>query len=64
MPSILQAAPASPRGSSTVPFRRNTTREVMLVVRLMALAWALAALTLKWANTVKAIIRKVPVPGP
>ena len=39
-------------------------RPFLFVVRLMILACALAVLMLSFANTVKAIIRKVPVPGP
>ena len=36
----------------------------MLEVRLITLAWALAEETDIFAKTVKAMIRKVPVPGP
>ena len=43
---------------------RKIQRDVIFVVRLMTLACALAVLMLSFANTVKAIIRKVPVPGP
>ena len=40
------------------------SREVIFVVRLIAFACALAVLMLSLANTVNAMIRKVPVPGP
>ena len=44
--------------------QRKITRLVMLVVRLMTLAWALEVRISSFAKTVKAMMRKVPVPGP
>ena len=63
-PSILQAAAASPREMITCPLSRKMIREVIFVVRLITFACALAVLMLSLANTVNAMIRKVPVPGP
>ena len=46
------------------PCRMKITREVMFVVRLMTFVWPLAVLMPSFAKTVKAMMRKVPVPGP
>ena len=43
---------------------RKMVKLVILVVRLITFAWALAVRILSFANTVKAMIRNVPVPGP
>ena len=63
-PAILHIAAIIPNRKSTCPLKRKIQRDVIFVVRLMTLACALAVLMLSFANTVKAIIRKVPVPGP
>ena len=63
--TVLSAADesvAQVRGNTVTGLKPGET--VLTVARLMTLAWALADPTVIPANTVKAMIRKVPVPGP
>ena len=63
-PIMLQAAAASPTVKITSPFNKKIMSDVMLDVKLMILAWPFAVLILSLAKMVKAMIKKVPVPGP
>ena len=63
-PTIFDAAAAIPRGNITCPLIRNMAKAVTLVVRLITFVCALAVFMSSFANTVNAIIKKVPVPGP
>ena len=63
-PAILQSAAAMPITRTTCQFIKKIIKEVILVVKLITFACALAVFTLSLAKTVNAMIKKVPVPGP
>ena len=64
MPSILHAAAGTTSTHMILPPRRKDVAAATLEARFPTLAHPEAVTMSRWSRAVKAMMRKVPVPGP